>query len=88
MIAEEVLDMITTATYTTSRQAHLAMPKPRCAEASWLRALPELTGEVSAQGTAVNGVVIDGFAVKGGVRPVPADVRTTFPGTTAWSPPT
>ena len=80
--------MITTASYNTSRQAHIAMPKLRCAEASWLRALPELTGEVSAQGTAVNGaVVIDGAAVKGGVRLVTADVRT-FPGTTAWSPPT
>ena len=76
-IAEEVLDMITTASYNAGRQAHIAMPKLRCADASWLRALPELTGDVSVQGTAVNG----------GVRMITADVRT-FPGTTAWSPPT
>ena len=87
MIAEEVLDMITTATYNHSRPAALALPKLRCADASWLRALPELMGEVSAQRTAVSGVIVDGSAVKGGVRLVAADVRT-FPGTTAWSPPT
>jgi hypothetical protein len=68
--------MITTASYNNSRQAHLAMPKLRCADASWLRALPVIKGEVSVQGTAV---VSD-------VRTT-ADVRT-FPGTTAWSPPT
>ena len=80
--------MITTASYNTSRQAHLAMPTLRCADASWLRALSPFTGEVSVQGTAVNGsAVVTGLAVKGGVRPAAADVRT-FPGTTAWSPPT
>jgi hypothetical protein len=68
--------MITTAPYINSRQAHLAMPTLRCADASWLRALSPITGEVSALGTAV----------KGGVRVSTADVRT-FPGTTAWSPP-
>ena len=86
-IAEEVLDMITTASYNNSRQAHFAMPKLRCADASWLRALPELMGAVSAQGTAPQGVAVDGVAVKGGIRVATADVRT-FPGTTAWSPPT
>lgn len=79
--------MITTASYNTSRQAHIAMPKLRCADASWLRALSPFTGEVSVQGIDVNGsAVVTGLAVKGGVRPA-ADVRT-FPGTTAWSPPT
>ena len=77
MITEEVLDMITTASYNLSRPAHFAMPKLRCADASWLRALSPFTGDVSVQGTAV----------KGGVRAATADVRT-FPGTTAWSPPT
>jgi hypothetical protein len=76
-ITEEVLDMITTASYNTSRQAHFAMPTLRCADASWLRALSPSKGEVSVLGTAVNG----------GVRITTADVRT-FPGTTAWSPPT
>jgi len=76
MIAEEVLAMITTASYAKSRQADLAMPTHGCVDASWLRALPEFTGEVSVQGTAVNG----------GIRITTADVRT-FPGTTAWSPP-
>ena len=76
MIAEEVLDMITTASSNHSRQADFAMPTLRCADAAWLRALPELKGEVSVQGTAVYGV-----------RITTADVRT-FPGTTAWSPPT
>ena len=75
MIAKEVLAMITTSSYTKSRQADFVMPTHGCADATWLRALPVFMGDVSAQGTAV----------KGGVR-VPADVRT-FPGTTAWSPP-
>jgi hypothetical protein len=82
MITEEVLDMITTASYNLSRPAHFAMPKLRCADASWLRALSPFTGEVSAQGTAVSG-----FAPQGDVRVATADVRT-IPGTTAWSPPT
>ena len=69
--------MITTASYNISRQAPFAMPKLRCADASWLRALSLFTGEVSVLGTAV----------VGDVRFTPADVRT-FPGTTAWSPPT
>jgi hypothetical protein len=77
MIAKEVLAMITTTSYTKGRQADLAMPTHGCADASWLRALPVFMGEVSVQGTAV----------KGGVRVATADVRT-FPGTTAWSPPT
>ena len=68
--------MITTASYNNSRQAHFAMPKLRCADASWLRALPASQGEVSVQGTAVTG----------DVRITTADVRT-FPGTNAWSPP-
>ena len=76
MITEEVLAMITTSSYNKSRQADLAMPTHRCADAAWLRALPEFMGEVSVLGTAV----------KGGVRITTADVRT-FPGTTAWSPP-
>ena len=78
-ISEEVHDMITTASYNNSRQAHFAMPKLRCADASWLRALSPFTfeGEVSVLGTAV----------AGDVRITTADVRT-FPGTTAWSPPT
>ena len=69
--------MITTASNNTRRPADFALPMHRCADASWLRALPEYMGEVSAQGTSV----------KGGVRVITADVRT-FPGTTAWSPPT
>ena len=69
--------MITTASNDKRRQADFAMPTLRCADAAWLRALPELMGEVSVQGTSV----------KGGVRVRTADVRT-FPGTTAWSPPT
>ena len=77
MIAEEVLAMITKSSYTQGRPAGFAMSAHGCADASWLRALPELMGEVSVQGTAV----------KGGVRITTADVRT-FPGTTAWSPPT
>ena len=76
MIAEEVLDMITTASYNNSRQAHFAMPTLRCADATWLRALPVIKGEVSVQGTAV-------FS---DVRFTTADVRT-LPGTSAWSPP-
>ena len=76
MITEEVLAMITKSSYAKARTAGFAMSSPKCADASWLRALPELMGEVSVQGTAVNG----------GVR-ITADVRT-FPGTTAWSPPT
>lgn len=76
MIAEEVFAVITTSSYIKSRQADFAMPTHGCADAAWLRALPVITGGVSVQGTAVNG----------GVR-VTADVRT-FPGTTAWSPPT
>ena len=75
-IAEEVLDMITTASYNNSRQAHIAMPKLRCADASWLRALSPFKGEVSVLGTVVDG----------DVRFTTADVRT-LPGTTAWSPP-
>ena len=78
-ITEEVLDMITTASYTTSRQAHLAMPTPRCADGTFVRALSPFAGAI--QGTGVSA------AVQGGVRLVSADVRT-FPGTTAWSPPT
>jgi hypothetical protein len=74
-ITEEVLDMITTASYNNSRQAHFAMPTLRCADASWLRALSPFMGEVSVQGTVADG----------GVR-ITADVRT-LPGTTAWSPP-
>ncbi len=77
MIAEEVLAMITTSSDNQGRQAYLAMPSHGCADASWLRALPELMGEVSVLGTAV----------KGDVRITTADVRT-FPGTRAWSPPT
>jgi hypothetical protein len=76
-ITEEVLDMITIASHNTRRPADFALPMLRCADAAWLRALPEFMGEVSAQGTSV----------KGGVRVNTADVRT-FPGTTAWSPPT
>ncbi len=82
MIAEEVLAMITTFVYDLGRQADLAMPTHGCADASWLRALPEFTGEVSVQGIATADC-----AVKAGVRVPTADVRT-FPGTTAWSPPT
>ncbi len=77
MIAEEVLAMITTTSYNQGRPADFVMSAHGCADASWLRAHPELMGEVSVQGTAV----------KGGIRVTTADVRT-FPGTTAWSPPT
>jgi hypothetical protein len=76
MIAEEVLDMITTASYTKGRQAAIAMPTHRCADAAWLRALPAFMGGVSVQGSVITG----------DVRVFGADVRT-LPGTTAWSPP-
>jgi hypothetical protein len=74
---KEVFAMITTVYSTTSRQADLAMPTSRCADAAWLRALPEFMGEVS---------VLTGD-VKGHVRIATADL-STLPGTTAWSPPT
>jgi hypothetical protein len=76
MITKEVLAMITTAYADKNRQADLAMPISRCAQVSWLRALPEFKGEVSVLGTDVHG----------DVRVVTAD--PTFPGTSAWSPPT
>jgi hypothetical protein len=53
------------------------MPISRCDDAAWLRALPQLTGAVSVNGTDV----------KGDVCIATADVRT-FPGTPAWRPPT
>jgi hypothetical protein len=76
MITKEVLAMITTVYATKNRQADLAMPISRCAQAAWLRALPEFQGEVSVLGTDVH---VD-------VRIATAGL--TFPGTTAWSPPT
>ena len=69
--------MITFVSPIKSRQADFAMPISRCDDASWLRALPEITGEVSVLGTAA----------KGGVRLVAADVHN-LPGNPAWSPPT
>ena len=69
--------MITFASSTPSRQADLAMPISRCDDASWLRA-PEFMGELSAQGTAVNG----------GVRVRTATDVHYLPGNPAWSPPT
>jgi hypothetical protein len=76
MIAEEVLDMITTASSTKGRPAAFALPTYRCADAAWLRALPAFMGGVSVQGSVVIG----------NTRAFTADVRT-LPGTTAWSPP-
>jgi hypothetical protein len=75
MITKEVLAMITTTYATRNRQADLAMPSIRCAQVASLRALPVITGEVSVQGTGVFGHARTA-----------ADL--TFPGTTAWSPPT
>jgi hypothetical protein len=69
--------MITLVSPNQSRQAYLAMPISRCDDAAWLRALPELMGAVSVNGTDV----------KGDVCIATADVRT-FPGTPAWRPPT
>jgi hypothetical protein len=69
--------MITFVSPIKSRQADLAMPISRCDDASWLRALPEIKGEVSVLGTAANG----------GVRLVTAAVQY-LPGNPAWSPPT
>jgi hypothetical protein len=74
---EEVFAVITTFYTQQSRQAVLGMPASRCADRSALRALPQVKGGVS---------VLDGD-ITGDVRVVTAD-PTTFPGTTAWSPPT
>ena len=71
--------MITFASSNPSRQADLAMPISRCADAAWLRALPVFMGEVSAQGTAV----------KGGIRVRTATTDVHYlPGNPAWRPPT
>ena len=80
MIGEEVLDMITTASYNTSRQAHIAMPKLRCADASWLRALSPFMGEVSVMTVADR----DRCAITA----VRAATDQLVPGASAWSPPT
>ena len=70
--------MITLVSPNQSRQAYLAMPISRCDDAAWrLRALPEVMGAVS----------VDGTDVKGGIRTATSDVHP-FPGTPAWSPPT
>ena len=71
--------MITLASSHLSRQADLAMPISRCDDASWLRALPEIKGGVSVQGTAVQGGVR--------VRTATTDVHY-LPGNPAWRPPT
>jgi hypothetical protein len=78
MILEEVHTMITFASSIPSRQAALAMPTSRCDVASWLRA-PEVMGEVSVQGTAVEGGIR--------VRTATTDVQY-LPGNPAWRPPT
>jgi len=71
--------MITFVSPNPSRQAAFAMPISRCDDASWLRALPELMGEVSVQGTAV----------KGGIRVRTATTDVQYlPGNPAWRPPT
>ena len=71
--------MITFVSPNPSRQAAFAMPTSRCDDASWLRALPEVKGEVSVQGTAVNGGIR--------VRTATTDVQY-LPGNPAWRPPT
>ena len=71
--------MITFASSHPSRQADLAMPISRCDDASWLRALPEIKGGVSVQGTAVNAGTR--------VRTAAIDVQY-LPGNPAWRPPT
>jgi len=71
--------MITFVSPIKSRQADLAMPISRCDDASWLRALPEIKGGVSVQGTAVQGGVR--------VRTATTDVQY-LPGNPAWRPPT
>ncbi len=83
--------MITIASNHNSRQADLGMPTLRCADATWLRALPAFKGEVSVQETAHNGStaitpVATRVAVQAAFRVATTDVRT-LPGTTAWSPP-
>ena len=71
--------MITFASSNPSRQADFAMPTTRGDDAAWLRALPELMGEVSVQGTAV----------KGGIRVRTATTDVQYlPGNPAWRPPT
>jgi hypothetical protein len=67
--------MITTSYTFRNDAAHCAMPFSGRHQAGWLSALPAIKGDVSVQGTAV---LRDRFVAAG----------LTFPGTTAWSPPT
>jgi hypothetical protein len=79
MVSKEVHTMITLASLNPSRQADFAMPISRCDSATWLRALPETKGGVSVQG----------IAVQGDVRLVPATTDVHYlPGNPAWRPPT